>query len=59
METRASKSSVVKSVNGLVEEDASVIHQDIDGSEVVDCCLDSIGSRLLLADITIDENQAA
>ena len=59
METRASKSSVVNSVKGLFQEDASVIHQNIDGSEVVDCCFDRIGSSLLLADIAIEENQAA
>jgi len=32
-------------------------HQDIDGSEVVDRRFDRLGSRLLLADIAIDENR--
>jgi hypothetical protein len=43
----------------LVKEDARVIHQNIDGSEIVDCCFDSIDSRLLLADIALKNDQAA
>jgi hypothetical protein len=43
----------------LVEEDAGVIHQNIDGSKVFDCCFDGLGGGFLLADIAIEENQAA
>jgi hypothetical protein len=50
---------MVKSVKGLFRKTPGVIHQNIDGSKVFDCCFDSIGSSLLLADIAIDANQAA
>jgi hypothetical protein len=43
----------------LVKEYARVIHQNIDGSEIVDCCFDSIDGRLLLADIALKNDQAA
>ena len=39
----------------LVKEDARVIRQNIDSSEIVNCCFDSVGSRLLLADIPQEE----
>ena len=59
VETRASKSSIVKSVKGFFRKDARVIYQNVDGSEVVDRCFDRFSSSLLLADIAIHENQGA
>lgn len=59
MEKRASQSSVVKSVNGLFQEDACIIHQYIDGSKVAYCRFDCLGSRFVLADFAIEQNQAA
>src|SRR5205085_6456400 len=54
----------VEIVNGdvrerLVKEDACVIHQYIDCSEMVDCSFDSIASGLLLADISLKNDEAA
>jgi hypothetical protein len=43
----------------LVQEDACIIHQDIDASKVADCRLDGLGSRLLLANFAIEQNQLA
>ena len=42
----------------LAAEDSGVIHQNINGSEVVDRGFDDFGRGLLLPDIAIDENQA-
>ena len=58
VETKALKSSVVKSSERLDAEDSGVIHQNVDGSEALDRCFDNFGSGLLLTDIAIDENQA-
>ena len=43
------KSSAVKSVNGFVGKIPLVVHQDIDGSEVLDRGLDDFGSGLRFA----------
>jgi hypothetical protein len=37
--------------------DSGVIHQRIDGSEVLDRCFDSFGSGLLLTNVAIHQNQ--
>jgi hypothetical protein len=40
----------------LGAEDSGVIHQNIDGSEVLDRSFDSFGGGLLLADIAVDQH---
>jgi len=40
----------------LGAEDSGIIHQNIDGSEVLDRSFDSFGDGLLLADIAVDQH---
>ena len=56
METKASKSSVVKSVKGLLQKDPGVVYKNIDGSEALTAASTHFGSGFLLADIAIQEN---
>jgi hypothetical protein len=42
---------------GLGAEDARVIHQNIDASEVRDRCFRSFDRRFLFTDVAVNENQ--
>jgi hypothetical protein len=46
----------VKSVKAFFWKMPALFTQNVDGSEVVDRCLDSIGSRLPVANIAIKQN---
>jgi hypothetical protein len=41
----------------LAQEDASIIHQNIHSSEVVDCGFDRLAASLLLPDVAIEQNK--